>query len=172
MVLVLIGLPGVGKTRLALALGARWATTRPTLVLHTDLLKVTLRSAGVDGLRGPGWADPDKALRVHPWLTAQAQKADREGYDLIIEGTLALGFEWPGGRVVRLELDEAERVRRITTKHASARAALAGATLAAYRTALRTRATEDVVVLDAQASVARLVEQLDALRYTPDGRRR
>lgn len=155
MILTLIGLPGVGKTRTALTLAAMWP--RPVLVLHTDLLKVTARRLGVDALRGAGWADPARARAAQPLLQAHADKAARDGYDLIIEGTLALGFAHPQSATVCLVLDEGARRARVSQKHPSAREALEGASLARYRQAL---ASAGAVCLGAGAPPADLAAQL------------
>ena len=159
----IVGLPGVGKTRLALSLASAWPRPRPVLLLHTDLLKVTARELGADGLRGPGWADPQKAARAQPLLSAHARKAKRDGYDLIVEGTLALGFHPPGGRVVVLALDEARRTQRIAQKHLSARASLEAGSVSAYAEALAAWAPPGALRLDASAPVEALVRAV--LRY-------
>lgn len=150
-ILTLIGLPGVGKTRTALALAAAWP--RPVLVLHTDVLKVTARHLGVSALRGAGWADPERARAATPLLVAHADKAARDGYDLIVEGTLAQHFAHPRSTTVWLRLDEPTRLARVARKHPSARDALEGASLDAYRRALAQRSGA-VVCVDAGASVA------------------
>jgi cytidylate kinase len=152
-VLVVLGLPGTGKTTLACAIAAR----RPgTLVLHTDLLKVTLRAAGLYPA-GPVWAGDlaGRLAAIRPFLDAHRAKAAADGYDLVIEGTLALGIR--GDAVVRLELPEALREARIATKPASARRCLEGADLSPYREALGA-ATVDRV-LDAGAPTEVLVGQ-------------
>ncbi|MEL6342833.1 MAG: zeta toxin family protein [Myxococcota bacterium] len=171
MIWTLTGAPGSGKTRLALAFAAHRAKTSPTLVLHTDLLKVTLRQMGVSALRGPGWADPARAMRARPLLAAHAEKADRDGYDLIIEGTLATGFDWPGAAYVVLEISSSTRTERIAQKHASAQAALCGVDLAGVEQALAAHAPPSATRLDAEASIVALVEQLERLRYTERARR-
>lgn len=158
MVVVIIGMPGVGKTRLALALSADWSASVPCLVLHTDLLKVTLRHQDVPDLRGPVWQDPARIYRVAPVLRAHADKARRDGYHLIIEGTLALAVA--ADRVIRLNLPEAIRQQRITAKHPSAAASLASADLTTYREALQAHTPPDALWLDARLPILALVSRI------------
>ena len=125
VVVAIDGLPGTGKTTFALHLAAR----RPgTLVLHTDLLKVTLRGLGVYAA-GPVWqGDVQARLRAAaPVLKAHVDKAQRDGYSLIVEGTLALAC--PAPVRWRLEAPAAVRADRSRAKHPAAAAALAHADL-------------------------------------------
>lgn len=156
-VLVLIGLPGTGKTALASALAAR---SPGALVLHTDLLKVTLRAVGAYP-PGPIWTGDLSArlAAVRPHLEAQRDKACAEGYDLVIEGTLALALR--GSPTVRLDAPDAVRDRRIATKHPSARRALAEADLGALRTALAAAPVDRA--LDAAAPLGTLVGAVEAI---------
>lgn len=161
--IALTGLPGTGKTQLAIALGAAlMAAGHPTLILHTDVLKVTLRQLGDTTLAGPGYA-PDfaaKLRRVHPILAAQVAKAQRDGYTLIIEGTLALGLVPEPGITVLLTLPEMERQRRCQQKPACAQAAIAIADLAPYRQALAQWRDRVTLCLDASAPVDELVQTI------------
>jgi hypothetical protein len=160
--LVLTGLPGTGKTRLALAVAAALAETREVRLLPTDAVKAVLRAADPAFPRGAGYLDPaEKARRVHVHLAAQAAEAAREGFVLVVEGTLAAGFRPAGGLVVRLVLDGPERARRVARKPAEHRRALAAAgDLAAYRAWLAAQAHPDDLVLDAAAPVDALVATL------------
>lgn len=160
MIYVLTGLPGAGKTRLALALASALADRgRPALVLHTDVLKVTLRAAGI-ALDGPGWVDTvAKQAIVRPWLAAQAEKAARDGYELVIEGTLAIGFAPEGARTIRLDVDPAERHRRIAAKHPSARRSLASADLTGYARLLH-ELPPGALVLDGGRPLPTLIERI------------
>ena len=96
MIFVITGHPGAGKTRLATHLSLELQNHRENcLLLHTDLLKVTLRttndlfpkglSCGVDAVQ--------RAQKMAPFLHTHIQKAHRDQYHLIIEGTLALGLQ-------------------------------------------------------------------------------
>jgi predicted kinase len=172
--LVILGLPGSGKSRLALAVAdALWDAGRPAFVLHTDLLKVSLRECFPDELRGSGYSGDfrRKSERLRPFLETQAAKARRDGYGLVVEGTLALALlPEPGLRVV-LEIDESERRRRIAAKHRSARQVLetqdTGA-LAEYAQALAALAGADVLRLPAQAPLSAGVGRiLDAFLAFP-----
>ena len=142
---------------MALALAARADT--PTLVLHTDVLKVTLRAADRYP-RGPAWAGDlaDRLARVRPFLDAQARKARADGYRLVIEGTLAIGFG--ADRVVRLEATEVVRAARIARKPPASRRALAHADLAPLARALAGARAD--LVLDASAPLGTLVQRVEA----------
>ena len=94
MVLVIHGHPGVGKTTLATALAAEVQKNSNCLLLHTDIIKVVLRQLNVQGLEGLSCLEtaPQKAEIMAPFLHRQISKAKKDGYHLIIEGTLALGI--------------------------------------------------------------------------------
>ena len=114
-VLVLVGQPGVGKSALAQAIAThRMAMGRPVFVMHVDLLRHTLRLAGFRALEGQVWdGDPvDQFKIIDPYLHQHADKARRDGYDLVIEGNLAIGFE-AAERYIQLQCDEAVRRDRI-----------------------------------------------------------
>lgn len=162
--IILTGLPGTGKTHLALHLGSTLLSQGiPTLVLHTDLLKVTLRGIDPHSFKGPGYDrdHPRKLHQIRPYLTQQVTKADRDGYLLIIEGTLACSFCPPGSLYVLLELDPHTRHRRIATKHPSAQQALqqiSPSDLERYRQTLET--PPDPLRLDGRSSLDTLVAQI------------
>ena len=125
MVVVVTGQPGVGKTRLALALAHYFQEQdSPYFVLHTDILKVSLRQVGVNGLNGLSTQEdaPHRLSLMQPFLEHQERKARRDGYGLIIEGTLALGFQ-PELPAVCIELQAPKHVcqARVEHKHRSAR---------------------------------------------------
>src|SRR3712207_4993039 len=91
MIAAILGLPGCGKTRVAIELAALLAARdRPVLLLHTDLLKVTLRAVDPGMPRGSAVRGDleAKLARVEPVLGAHVEKAERDGYDLIVEGAL------------------------------------------------------------------------------------
>jgi len=158
-VLVLVGLPGTGKTALAQAIVThRMARGRPALVLHVDLLKHTLRLAGFRTLDGPIWeGDPDEKFRiVHPYLHQHADKARRDGYDLVIEGSLAMGFT-TADRYIQLQAPRAVRTARISQKHAEAKTALAGVDFDHLDNLLEDHAVDIREVLTTQAEIADLV---------------
>lgn len=159
--IVITGMPGTGKTHLAMGLGAALMEAGlAVLVLHTDILKVTLRQLH-DGLKGPGYSGNfrAKANLMRPFLEAQVAKADRDGYILIVEGTLALGFCPPGLHLL-LELASSEWKRRLSRKHPSAKRAIASSKLDAYRQALQESVTPATLRLDASLSVDSLVASI------------
>lgn len=137
MVIALLGMPGVGKTTLTMRLACRLsAQGHPCLVVHTDVLKVTLRALGVTGLRGPGYAPGVHARLdiVRPILEAHAKKARKDGYTLLVEGTLAMGL--CAEHIFILQAPQAVRRARIAHKHNSARDTLASANLTEYQSVL------------------------------------
>ncbi len=164
--IILTGLPGTGKTHLALHLGSTLLSQGiPTLVLHTDILKITLRQIDPQSLTGPGYDRHHlhKLQRIQPYLNQQVAKADREGYLLIVEGTLACGFCPPQAVYVLLELEDPIRQQRISTKQASARRSLqqlAPQDLALYRQTLETPPISDLLRLEACQSLDTLVAQI------------
>ncbi len=167
--LVIGGLPGSGKTRLALHLAARIAARdQPVLVAHTDILKISLRPFE-PALKGPAYqGNPlEKAARVRPYLQAQADKAEREGYLLILEGTLTLGFAPPGGLPVQLRLAEEERRARLAAKHPSARLDLQTGSLQAYHHALLAQTPPACLILDAGAPVETLATRIEQALAMP-----
>lgn len=88
--IAILGLPGVGKTRLACGLAAALLDRgEAALVVHTDVLKVTARmldAQAAEALRGPGFSGDlaAKAARVHPILAAHVVKARRDGSSVVI----------------------------------------------------------------------------------------
>lgn len=122
-VVVLTGLPGVGKTTTALHLAARLSEFWETRVLHTDVLKVTLRPM-CPLLQGPSWTRVHERREcLRPILEMHAQKARRDGFVLVVEGTLADALPSPDHGFC-LTLDEATRLTRTQKKPAAAREAL------------------------------------------------
>ncbi|MDY6782320.1 MAG: zeta toxin family protein [Cyanobacteriota bacterium] len=167
--IAITGLPGTGKTHLAINLGAKLTENgNSVLLLHTDILKVTLRQF-LSGLSGPGYAGDfqAKAQLVRPFLEAQTAKAVRDGYILIIEGTLALGFVPSKGLHVFLELDENQRKQREKQKHFSAKQTLQRTSLAAYRKALEFSVTNATLRLDAALPVRQLTEEIERYLIEP-----
>ena len=157
-VVVVVGLPGVGKTSLALGLAAAMADRHlPVLALHTDAIKVTARALDSGAPREPGWADAAGAIYINRLLAAQVDKAARDGYSLVIEGTMAHRFCPVGALRVELELDEVERLRRCAQKHEPAARALAAADLDDYRRWLEAGRGANTLALDANESRAALV---------------
>lgn len=152
--IAILGLPGVGKTRLACGLAAALLDRGVScLVVHTDVLKVSARVLGSASLRGPGYAGDveAKAAELAPLLDAQVAKARRDGYVAIIEGTLALGLSAPDTVHLLLELGDAERRRRVEHKHPSAVRALARCDLGPYERALARSLPPTTLRLDAAA---------------------
>lgn len=169
--IAILGLPGVGKTRLACGLAAALLDRgEAALVVHTDVLKVTARAldeAASAILRGPGFAGDlaAKAACMHPILAAHVVKARRDGYSVVIEGTLALGLRAEDAVYVLLEVDETERRRRVGNKHASAVRTLADCDLAPYAAALMQSLPPSTLRLDAAAPPGALVTRaLDWIR--------
>jgi hypothetical protein len=171
--IAILGLPGVGKTRLACGLAAALLDHEVScLVVHTDVLKVTARALDAATgkgalLRGPGYAGDiaAKTAQLAPLLDAHVAKARRDGYVAIIEGTLALGVCAPDVTHLLLELDDAERRRRIERKHESAVRTLARCDLAAYAGALAQSLPPTTLRLDATAPPGALVARaLDWIR--------
>ena len=158
-VLALVGLPGTGKTALAQAIAThRMARGRPAYVLHVDLLKHTLRLAGFRALEGPIWeGEPEEKFRiVHPYLHQHADKARRDGYDLIVEGSLAIGFN-ATDRYIQLQAPRPVRSARISQKHAAARHALATVDFDRLDNLMEDHAIDIREVLTTQADIADLV---------------
>lgn len=142
------GMPGVGKTHLALALAAALhARGERAHVLHTDVLKETLRTLHIPRFEGPGHLGDvaGKCQRLRSILMAHAGRAHRGGYTLIIEGTLALAFTSPKLRVVCLEGSESVPEDLRTYR----------AELDAFR-----QRSRDLEVLDASLPLETLVGQL------------
>jgi hypothetical protein len=169
--IAILGLPGVGKTRLACELAAALLDRgEAALVVHTDVLKVTARALDATAraaLRGPGFAGDvtAKAACMHAILAAHVVKARRDGYSVVIEGTLALGFRAEDAVYVLLEVDETERRRRIGRKHESAVRTLAESDLAPYATALMQSLPPSTLRLDAALSPGALAARaLDWIR--------
>lgn len=103
---VIWGAPGTGTTRLAIAITEELRRRGETsYALHTDLLRITLRHCGIEGLESQALLDdPLRApaaarlpLEVH-WAKARTDR-----YSLVVEGMLALGFAPRGARVLVLE---------------------------------------------------------------------
>lgn len=161
--IAILGLPGVGKTRLACGLAAALLDRgEAALVVHTDVLKVTARALdqqAAEALRGPGFSGDlaAKAACMHPILAAHVVKARRDSYSVVIEGTLALGFRAEDTVYVLLEVDETERRRRVGHKHASAVRTLADSDLAPYAAALMQSLPPSTLRLDAAAPPGALV---------------
>jgi hypothetical protein len=162
--IAILGLPGVGKTRLACGLATALLDREVScLVVHTDVLKVTARALALEDaaavLRGPGYAGDvtAKAARIAPLLDAQVDKARRDGYVAIVEGTLALGWRAPDTAYLLLELESTERERRAGRKHPSAVHTLAGSDLAPYAAALAQSLPPSTLRLDAAAPPGALV---------------
>jgi hypothetical protein len=166
--IAILGLPGVGKTRLACGLAAALLDGGVScLVVHTDVLKVTARALAPGSLRGPGHAGDveAKAAQLAPLLDTHVAKARRDGYVAIIEGTLALGLRAPDAALLRLERGEAVRRRRVEHKHPSAVRALASCDLAPYARALAQSLPPTTLRLDAAAPPGALVARaLDWIR--------
>lgn len=120
------GLPGTGKSTLALSLAAEFAARGDDIrLLHTDLLKVTARSTSRDVPKGAFWqSSVDDLGRVYaPLLDEHVKKARRAGYDLLIEGTLAV-FAEDVDMAICLKVDEDIRRERAEKKPEAQRAAV------------------------------------------------
>jgi len=162
--IIITGMPGTGKTYLAMNLGvALMKQGNSAIVLHTDLLKVTLRVFQT-GLEGAGYSGNfwEKARLVRPFLEQQVNKAEKDGYILIIEGTLALGFSQENTTDILLELPEDVRRDRVKQKHNSAQKTLHQElkSLEQYRQALIASVSPKTLRLDATNSIEILVERI------------
>lgn len=146
---MITGLPAVGKTSLAIALAHDWLHQGwHPFILHTDILKVSLRFFLPELAGITDDASFQRKLQLlGPFLQAQWAKAEEDGYSLIIEGTLALGFQPPSALYVVLQLAEQARRKRIPTKHPAARANLERLTLNHYRQALQASITSHTLCL-------------------------
>lgn len=168
-VLALVGLPGTGKTALAQAIAThRMARGRPTLVLHVDLVKHTLRLAGFRQLDGPIWEGDvaEKFRIIHPYLHQHADKARRDGYDLIVEGSLVMGFQ-AADRYIQLEASRSACAARVAQKHASAREAIARADPEVLSNLLEDHAVDYREVLTTEAEIGDLVIGIESTWNPP-----
>jgi hypothetical protein len=167
--IVITGLPGAGKTSLALALAYHLLQRHP-FVLHTDILKVTLGQF-LPILRGVTTDDNFSAKQqfIYPYLQAQADKAQRDGYLLIMEGTLALGFRCDHCLAVVVNTPLALRRERIGRKHDSARGITPD--LPHYAQALQQSITADTLVLDGKCTIEQMVHTVQTRLALPQTRK-
>ncbi len=160
--IILTGLPGTGKTALAMKLGsALMAMDQSALILHTDILKIELRKKHPFAFRGPGYSgDIQKKLRlIQPYLQTQCEKAEKENYYLIIEGTLALGFSYKNSIRILLELPEDQRNIRLRKKHESAKKALYSNKLDAYQREIECH-KKNSTILDSSLPIDDLIHMI------------
>ncbi len=169
----LLGLSGTGKTRTALSLASLlMARGEAAVVLHTDLWKVTLRPDFPE-LRGPAYAGSVGEIRarakiVHPYLVAQADKANKDGYWLIVEGTLGLSLGLPQAVPIVLTLPESIRRHRVRQKPASARDRLVKSSLTNYRACLDALSVAQARCFDCTGRVESLSEAIYRYVMTTD----
>lgn len=161
--IVIRGLPGAGKTTLAIALAYHLqAQNQHPFLLHTDILKVSLASffpvmQGVTTDHNFG----SKLQCIYPYLQAQAEKACRDGYLLIIEGTLASSLlASPKMACLDVVVDTpiSRRRERIDRKHLSAQGVVTDLPL--YALYLQQSITSATLVLDGTSSIETQVEQV------------
>lgn len=160
--IILNGLPGTGKTALAMKLGsALMAMGQSALILHTDILKIELRKKYPFAFRGPGYSGNirKKLQLMQPYLQAQCEKAEKENYWLIIEGTLALGFSCKNSIRILLELPEDQRIMRLHKKHDSAKKALYNNTLTAYKKEIEYH-KKDSIILNSSLPIDDLIHMI------------
>jgi uridine kinase len=160
--IILTGLPGTGKTALAMKLAsALMAIDQSALILHTDILKIELRKRYPLAFRGPGYSGnvKNKLRLIQPYLQTQCEKAEKENYYLIIEGTLALGFSHKNSISILLELPEDQRNIRLHKKHESAIKVLYGNTLDAYQKEIEYH-KQNSIILDSSPSIDDLIHMI------------
>jgi hypothetical protein len=159
--IAIMGLPATGKTHLAISLANTLiAQGNPCLVLHTDILKIPLRQFHPE-LQGAGYQGDfsGKARVIRPYLETQIMKAKKDGYIIIIEGTLTLGLTAADLQIL-LKLPEQERLKRQAQKPISAQITLQKTSLEEYQKALKNTATPATLRLNATDSIPELVTQI------------
>ncbi len=167
--ITITGLPGTGKTHLAMSLGnALMSRGQSTLILHTDILKVTLRQFFPE-LKGAGYKGDfaTKLGLIYPYLQEQIVKANKDNYCLIIEGTLALGLSSADLPVI-LQLPLSHCQERWRNKHYSAQKSLFNTSLEKYNQALESSINPSTLCLDGSEPildlVAKIIEQWERIK--------
>ena len=164
MILVFNGHPGAGKTHTASSLAARIQERSSCLVLHTDILKVTLRQMGVEGLRGLSCThDAHQRSKVmEPFLKTHVDKALRDGLHLIIEGTLALGFDvhkW--GYNIEIQCSKEESAQRRRQKPIQTQERLhTGYSYEEYEKVLQAHRPPNTIIIDGEQERSTRIESL------------
>ena len=167
MILVVNGHPGVGKTTLATSLAVEIQRKSNCLLIHTDIIKVVLRQLGVQGLEGLSCLStaPQKAEIMAPILHRQITKARKDGYHLIIEGTLALGLNVSDiGYNIEIQVPSKVRMQRQAQKPISTQKSLSQSySFDIYEQILVRYRPENTLMIDGTKELGDLVHELSLL---------
>ena len=167
MILVVNGHPGAGKTTLATSLAVEIQKRSNCLLIHTDIIKVVLRQLGVQGLEGLSCLStaPQKSEIMAPFLHRQIIKAQKDGYHLIIEGTLALGLNVSDvGHNIEIQVPSKVRMRRQAQKPISTQKSLSQSySFDIYEQILVQYRPKNTLLIDGTREVGDVVHELSLL---------
>lgn len=159
--IIIAGLPGTGKTHVSMKLASALMDRNiPALIIHTDVLKVTLRELYPCEMKGPGYKGniSRKIDLMADALAKQVLKAEKDGYNLIIEGTLSPGLIIQNSLYVLLEASEEERTRRISQKHKPATVELLNSSMDEYEKFLESVKHTSVIQINSEMSLNEMVD--------------
>ncbi|MAA78214.1 MAG: hypothetical protein CL916_03065 [Deltaproteobacteria bacterium] len=167
MILVINGHPGCGKTTLATALTSEIQKKSNCLLIHTDIIKVVLRQLGVQGLSGLSCLSTaaQKSKIMAPFLHKQISKAQKDGYHLIIEGTLALGLNVSDiGYNIEIHVPPEVRTCRQSQKPLSTQKSLSqNYSFEIYEHLIRKYRPSDTIIIDGTKDLDLLIHELSRL---------
>ena len=167
MILVINGHPGVGKTTLATALVSEIQKRSTCLLVHTDIIKIVLRQVGVKGLEGLSClsTSAQKATLMAPFLHRQISKAQKDGYHLVIEGTLALGMSVSEiGYNIEIHVPPQVRMQRQSQKPVSTQKSLSQSySFDVYDQILIQHRPQNTIIVDGTKELGVLVHELSCL---------